>query len=163
MEYTAREERTLLRYGGEILASPGMQREKRFVQHGDKSVFDHSVAVALCCLALADCFRLPVDRRALVRGALLHDCFLYDWHIPAREHRFHGFTHPGRALRNAERDFALGRIERSMIRTHMFPLTPCPPTCREGVLLCVADKLCAAQETLTPLPERAVRLLKRWR
>ena len=31
----------------------------------------------------------------------------------------------------------------------MFPLTPVPPACREGWLVCLADKLCAVQEMVT--------------
>ena len=75
MTYTVKEKRKLMRYGADILDSPGMQQEKTFLQHGSKSVFDHSVAVALRCLVLADSLRLCVDEMAMVRGALLHDYF----------------------------------------------------------------------------------------
>ena len=92
--------------------------------------------------------RLRVDERALVRGALLHDYFLYDWHDPDPSHRWHGFFHPQTALKNAERDFSVGDTERDMIAHHMFPLVPRPPRCRESALLCLADKLCALRETL---------------
>ena len=85
--------------------------------------------------------------RALIRGALLHDYFLYDWHEADKSHRFHGFIHAGRALLNAEKDFELSDIERNMIKSHMFPLNPVLPRYRESVILCVADKICAARET----------------
>lgn len=38
-------------------------------------------------------------------------------------------------------------MEREIIKKHMFPLTPIPPTCREACLVCLADKICAAKET----------------
>ena len=139
----------LRRYGGDILSSPGMRSQRGVMQHGRVSVYRHSVAVALMCLKLARGLRLQVNERALVRGALLHDYFLYDWHVKDPSHRWHGFTHPARALANAERDFALGPIERDMIACHMFPLLPRPPRCRESLLLCLADKLCAARETVS--------------
>ena len=108
--------RKLLRYGADILYSPGMQLEKDFLQHGEVSVFAHSIAVACVCLLLARllhrCLKIRLNERALVRGALLHDYFLYDWHVPDKSHRLHGFFHARRALRNASRDFALGEIER---------------------------------------------------
>ena len=138
-------------YGGDILSSGGMETEKLFFQHGDVTVFAHSFAVACLCLYLVRLLGLRVDRRALVRGALLHDYFLYDWHVPDPSHRLHGFSHPWRALENAERDFPLGPIERDAIVRHMFPLTLAPPKYREGALICAAGKLCALCETVSAL------------
>lgn len=131
----------------DILSSPGMDVERGCIQHGDTSVFEHSVNVTLTCAALAQRLGVPVDERALMRGALLHDYFLYDWHMPDPSHRLHGFRHPGFARTNAIRDFGVGPLEQHMIARHMFPLTPLPPTCREGLILCVADKLVASRET----------------
>ena len=74
--------RTLFLHGGDILKSPGMQIAKENMQHGSVSVFEHSVCVALVCLWLVHRLHLKVNQRALVRGALLHDYFLYDWHTP---------------------------------------------------------------------------------
>lgn len=136
-------------WGEDILASPRMQSEKLYLQHGTVSVYEHSIAVAGMCLFLADKFEIKVDERALVRGALLHDYFLYDWHVPDKSHRLHGFTHPLAALRNAEKEYVLGPIERDMILRHMFPLVPVPPRYRESVILCLADKICAARETVS--------------
>ena len=135
-------------HGQDILTSPGMRLQRQHMQHGRVSVFEHSLAVALMCVKLSRALRLRVNERALVRGALLHDYFLYDWHEPDPSHRWHGFFHPQTALKNAERDFSVGDTERDMIAHHMFPLVPRPPRCRESALLCLADKLCALRETL---------------
>lgn len=139
----------------------GLCRE--FVQHGDVSVYEHVVAVAVESCRMADVLArhgIAVDRPSLIRGALLHDYFLYDWHDPEPWHRLHGFRHPFFALRNAEADFALGERERNIIVRHMFPLVPVPPTCREAWIVCGADKLVALRETLdSRVPER---LLPRW-
>ena len=54
----------LLLHGSDILASANMQLEKQFMQHGNVSVFDHSVAVACTCIWLADRLRIRVDERA---------------------------------------------------------------------------------------------------
>ena len=137
-------------YGKDILESPGMEMSKTFMQHGDTSVFDHSLAVALLCLQIARFQCIATNDRALVRGALLHDYFLYDWHIPSDDHRWHGLFHPKRALRNASRDFSLDPIERNMIQSHMFPLCFPPPNCRESWILFAADKICALREILRP-------------
>lgn len=45
------------------------------MQHGDTSVFRHSVSVAYFSYYLALKMNAPVDIHSLVRGALLHDYF----------------------------------------------------------------------------------------
>lgn len=136
----------IARYGHEILGSPGMQAEKRFLQHGNASCYDHSIRVAHVSLWLVLRARLSVNLSSLVRGALLHDYFLYDWHIPDPSHRWHGFTHARTALRNATRDFHLNEIERDIIAKHMFPLTLGLAKYKESAIVCLADKLCAVWE-----------------
>ena len=59
---------------------------------------------------MAQRLRLRVDMESLIRGALLHDYFLYDWHDGEKEHNLHGFRHAERALRNAERIFRFLRL-----------------------------------------------------
>ena len=137
----------IFEHGSDILASPGMRLSDTFMQHGTTSVLLHSLRVTSLALALARNFSIAVDVHALTRGALLHDYFLYDWHKPHRDNVLHGFTHPFTACRNAVRDHAIGRLERHMIKTHMFPLVPLAPTGREAALLCLADKIVAARET----------------
>ncbi len=124
-----------------------LDEEKSYIQHGTTTVFDHSVDVAYMSLYLADLLHLKVDKDALIRGALLQDYFLYDWHDGAKWHRLHGFRHPKTALKNAEKDFDLTDRERNIIARHMFPLTPIPPRYKEAWLVCLADKLCALGET----------------
>ena len=121
---------------------------KAYMQHGHCSVYDHSLGVASLSLRLARGLRLKIDENALVRGALLHDYFLYDWHVPDPNRPLHGFYHPKAALQNARRDFRLSRKEEDIIARHMFPLTLVPPRTVEGLLVCLADKICAVRETL---------------
>ena len=104
-----------------------LRAEKAFSQHGCVSVYSHSVSVALLSLYIAERLNLNVDKSSLVRGALLHDYFLYDWHEKDESHRWHGFIHAERALANAVRDFCLNPIERDIIRKHMFPLNDHTP------------------------------------
>ena len=124
---------------------------RTFMQHGSVSVYAHVCAVARASLGLADALArtgISCDRISLVRGALLHDYFLYDWHVPGPENRHHAVCHPFVALANAEEDFELSARERTIISRHMFPLVILPPTCREAWLVCIADKWCALRETL---------------
>lgn len=124
---------------------------REFIQHGDVTVYAHVTSVARASLSFAehlDRVGVSVDRASLLRGALLHDYFLYDWHDPDPSHRLHGFRHPFFALARAEEDFELTPRERNIIARHMFPLVPVPPTCREAWIVCMADKWCALRETV---------------
>lgn len=123
-------------------------RMRKFVQHGDTSCLLHSIAVAYYSLKLVNCFGVKCKKRELVRGALLHDYFLYDWHDGVKGRGLHGFTHPSASLQNADRDFILTDTERDIIKKHMFPLTVLPPKTREAWIVCLVDKLCSAYETV---------------
>ena len=116
------------------------------VAPGNSARYERKWSIVRACVKLSRALRLRVDERSLVRGALLHDYFLYDWHDPDPSHRWHGFRHPFTALRNAKRDFELTPVEENMIVSHMFPMVPRLPRFRESVILCVADKMCAAGE-----------------
>ena len=122
-------------------------RMKRFIQHGSITTFDHCMAVARRSFAISRALHLRINESALVRGAFLHDYFLYDWHHSG-DH-LHGLHHPELAVRNASRDFHITRKEAGIIRTHMWPLTlfHVPPSL-EAFVVCIADKLCALSETL---------------
>ena len=140
------------REGRDILGSDEMQTTRTFTQHGRVSVYEHSLKVTDMCLTLADALRIRTDRRSLIRGALLHDFFLYDWHDNEKWHRLHGYTHASRALSNAMTKFTLNRRERNMIYTHMFPLNVTRiPRFRESILLCTADKIVSTAETVKGL------------
>ena len=144
-------ESLLLAHGRAILNSPGMQLEQQFIQHGSVTCFDHSLAVAYLSLWIVLRLGLRLDLRSLVRGALLHDYFLYDWHEKDESHRWHGFHHARRALDNASRDFELNCIERDIIEKHMFPLNLTPPRFAESVVVTCADKICACFEVFSIL------------
>ena len=122
--------------------------EKEFIQHGNFSVYKHSISVAILSLNIASKFNLRIDYDSLVRGALLHDYFLYDWHTHKSFPCAHGFAHPFIALKNAKEDFSLTDCEKDIIVHHMFPLVPLPPLTVEGWIVCISDKICACSETI---------------
>lgn len=120
---------------------------KNYIQHGSVTVFKHCRNVAYMSCVIADGLHIRVDRRAMIKGALLHDYFLYDWHQKGHG-RLHGFFHPRRALCNAMQDYSISDKEADIILRHMFPLTIVPPNHREAWIVCMADKICASYETL---------------
>ena len=142
----------LRKYGADILGSEEFLKLKEFIQHGNVTVYEHCIHVALCAIKINKAIYAKSKERELIRGALLHDYFLYDWHnadAPGNTHpKLHGFYHPGIALRNATRDFVLSEREKDIIKKHMWPLTVNPPRCREAWIVCLADKYASTLETL---------------
>ena len=132
----------------ELLCSDRVQLMRTFIQHADVSCLDHCIFVAYTSLWLSERLRITVDRRSMIRGALLHDFFLYDWHKKNNRKGLHGFTHPKTALENARRHFTLNKREEDIILRHMWPLTPVPPKYRESFIVSCSDKICSVMETL---------------
>ena len=133
----------------QVCSSSRMNKSRTFYQHGKINIYVHSLRVAYICYYWVKKYHLHVDEKALIRGALLHDYFLYDWHDKEHEHkRPHGFFHPSAALCNAKQDFILTRKEENIIQRHMFPLTLIPLGCKEAWLVCMADKVCSTRETV---------------
>jgi len=141
----------------EVCDSDKMREMAHFRQHGSTSCLQHSMAVAYYSLLLSEKAGIKCDRTALVRGALLHDYYLYDWHVKdsRKTHRLHAFRHPITALRNADRDYELSERERNIIKRHMFPLVPVPPKYRESILVCLVDKWCAVAEATRKSPYKS--------
>ena len=132
-----------------LLSIPEFAQMARYPQHGSTSCLAHSIAVAYLSYWLCRRLHLNIRYKSLIRGALLHDFFLYDWHDKEDGHkRPHGFYHPSAALANAERDFEINSRTKNIIKRHMFPLTPIPPVCLEGWVVCIADKICSTKETI---------------
>ncbi len=123
---------------------------KNYIQHGNTSTFDHCLLVSYFCFRIAKEKNMKVDYSSLIRGAFLHDFYLYDWHEKSITHRFHGFFHPAASLKNAKTYFKdINLIEENMILSHMWPLTFRKiPKCREAFLLCFVDKYLSLLETL---------------
>lgn len=134
----------------DILQSKNFISTKEHIQHGNMTVNNHCMNVAKYSLALSRKLHIKCNERELIRGALLHDYFLYDWHDEEhiKPYKLHGFYHPGRALKNAEKEYDLTARERDIIKKHMWPLTLIPPMCREGWMVTMADKWCSVMETI---------------
>lgn len=134
----------------DILSSDNFHSTKQHIQHGNVTVNQHVRDVARYSLAISEKLRIRCNRRELIRGALLHDYFLYDWHLPDEEnpHKLHGFYHPGKALKNASKEYDLTDREKDIIKKHMWPLTVIPPKYKEAWIVTAADKWCSLMETV---------------
>lgn len=134
----------------DILSHEQFQKLNSYIQHGTATCLVHSVNVSY--LSYLYCKKHHMDWRNAARGGLLHDLFLYDWHHHFKKtgNRFHGFTHPKTALKNADKFFHLNKVEKDIILKHMWPLTIIPPRYKESMVVCMIDKYCSTMETIGP-------------
>ena len=144
---TVKEEERYRRLSEDLIGDWRLKQMKNYIQHGSITTYDHCLQVARTAFSLKCSLKINCDERALVRAALLHDYFLYDWHDHG-DH-LHGYHHPYIAAEKADMDFSLTEREKRAIMTHMWPLTLLhPPVSKEGWLLTLADKMVSTRETL---------------
>ncbi|MDD6468267.1 MAG: HD domain-containing protein [Erysipelotrichaceae bacterium] len=117
---------------------------KKFNQHHRYSRFDHSVSVAYYTYKM--CLKWHVEPKEIVRAALLHDLFIYDWRVEKSEFGSHAFAHPKEACINAEKIMPLTDMQKNCILSHMFPLSKTMPRYKGSWIIQAADKYSAIQE-----------------
>lgn len=130
----------------DLLEEPGILQLKNYIQHSDITTYVHVISVSFIAYTLAK--KLHLDYKSVARAGILHDFVTYDWHEKDASHRFHGYRHPGFAVKNAKTITILNKVEENAIHRHMWPLTPIPPRYKEAWLLTFVDKYCATRESL---------------
>ena len=127
-----------------------------FIQHGKITTLEHCISVSYKSYKVAKRFKM--DYKAAARAGLIHDMFLYDWHLQPKGDPFfkkHGFTHPQKALENALMYFELSEKEQDIISKHMWPLTLRKvPKYKESFVVSFVDKYIACKETISPYLEK---------
>ena len=125
-----------------LLDNPTVKALSQYNHHRGKTRLDHVKEVAWLSFLWGK--RLSLDCRAIVRGALLHDLFFYDW---LREGpRLHGFRHHNISLKNARKVTSLSKKEEDIIKKHMWPLTIIPPFYKESLIVSLVDTFCSTRD-----------------
>jgi uncharacterized protein len=142
-------------YAGDILNHELFLQTKHVFSHGTISIYEHSLAVAELAFTMAE-DDSRIDKRTVVRAGLLHDFFLYEWHIPGLRYLKHGWCHPALAAEKAREVFAISDREAACIETHMWPWTLFHlPLTREAWAVSLADKIIAIQEAALKRGQRS--------
>jgi len=128
-----------------LLELPEVAKLAQYNHHREKNRLDHVKEVAYLSFLWGK--RLSLDTRAIIRGALLHDLFYYDWLHEGP--RLHGLRHHTIALENARRITRLTKKEADIIKKHMWPLTVIPPRYMESLVVSLVDTFCSARDYLS--------------
>ena len=146
MSYVSRKlrEREFIELTRELLDSEPVRMMGRWKHHGPVTTLDHSLFVAFSTYRVARLLRMDV--RAAVRGALLHDLYLYDSKDKSAHPGNQCFDHPRFAARNAAALTPLSPKERNIILSHMWPLGGALPRSLEAWMVDLVDTICAGLE-----------------
>ena len=132
------------RIAAPMLEHPMVARLAEYKHHRGKTRLEHVREVARLSYFWGNLF--SVDCEAIVRGALLHDLFFYDWRREGPG--LHGFRHHKIALKNARQVTTLSPKEVDIIEKHMWPLTLRPPRYPESFIVCLVDTYCSMKDYL---------------
>lgn len=135
-----------MKVAGPLINNKEFQKMKH-IQHHDESVFDHVMSVSYKSYKIA--YRAGLNWEATIRGALLHDFYLYKFDKTIRlrlpiDAIKHAVMHPVKAFENASKHFELNDMERDIIIRHMFPVRI--PRYKESWIVSMVDKYLAVQE-----------------
>ena len=129
----------------DLLQNENVKLMKTFNHHGKINTHFHSVYVSYDVLRVCNALKVN-NKKKIVRAALLHDFYLYDWHTEKHD-EMHAWYHPKAAVVNIEREFGeLSEMQKDMILRHMFPLSIQPPNSVGGWILTLCDKHCANED-----------------
>ncbi len=131
---------------GDLLSNQDVLRMEQFRHHKNMTCLDHCLHVSYTTYRICKFFSW--DYHSAARGALLHDLFLYDWHLTRPERGLHAFVHARIAWENAVRNFELNALEQDIIKKHMWPVTWEPPRYKESLIVTCTDKYCALMEVM---------------
>ena len=128
-----------LSYARNILKDEKFIRLKNYNHHKKTSIYNHVLRVSY--IAYKKNINKKIDMKSLIKVCLLHDYYLYDWHIKNSHRGLHGYRHPKIAANNSKLDFNINDIEAKAIISHMWPLTLFHmPTSKIAWILCISDK-----------------------
>jgi uncharacterized protein len=138
----------------DLIDHPTVLNLNNYSQHLNTSRYQHSLNVAYYTWLFARRFNL--NQRDCVRGAFLHDLFLYDWRTEQTTPGSHVHVHPREALKNAKLITDVSPIMEDVIVNHMWPLGRSKPQTKEAWIVQASDKLCAVMEVTHQIKVRSL-------
>lgn len=121
-----------------ILYHEAFNKIKKNEHHGI-SRYEHSLRVSYYSYKFAHFCKL--DYNCVARAGLLHDYFYSDVDQSAKERFLSVFTHPKKAVKNAQNVFGINKMEEDIIKSHMFPINLTVPKYLESWVVNFVDKI----------------------
>jgi len=145
MDFNYLNNKEFLSFIAEIIENEEYKKLQNY-KHHESSIYDHNIKVAYLSFKIGKFLNLKI--KDLVRGALFHDFFYYNWrNEKPQSGKLHAFEHPKESLVNAKRVFEnITKTEEDIILKHMWPLTLVPPKYIESFIVSVVDKIVATKE-----------------
>jgi uncharacterized protein len=138
----------------DLIRTPEVLGLDNYDQHLNTSRLQHSLNVAYYAYLISK--NMDVNHKDLVRGALLHDLFLYDWREVNASAQEHVHMHPRVALETARKITDVSDVMEDVIVNHMWPLGNTKPKTKEAWIVQASDKLC----TLLEISHQSIQALK---
>ena len=131
----------------DLLCDEKVKSMANYRHHKSITTHYHSVYVSFYVMRVCDKLHVSHERE-IVRAALLHDFYLYEWYTEKHEEN-HIFYHPKESVKNIEAHFgALTPRQKNMVLSHMFPTSKVMPRYLGSWILTLTDKCCATADYL---------------
>ena len=132
---------------GDLLSDELVKSMADYHHHKEVTTHFHSVFVSYSVLKVCEALKHKRTEE-IVRAALLHDFYLYEWYTEKHE-EYHIWYHPKESVKNIKKHFgSLSKMQENMILSHMFPTCVELPKSSGAWILTLCDKRCATADYL---------------
>ncbi len=143
MNITNEQKKFFIEVAQSIITHEEYQKLKHLTHHHYLTRYEHCLYVAYRSYKKG-LKKNVVDLRSIIRGALLHDLYLYDRkETPVKKHLK---VHPKTALDNALKYFEINNLEKDIILSHMWPIGSVKPKYISSKIVSKSDKACSLAE-----------------
>ncbi len=128
----------------DLLQDAQVQSMAQWLHHNETTCLEHSLSVAMTAFKIGK--KLHLDTRAIARGGLLHDFYLYHKRDKSAHEGLQCFDHPKIALENGKKITEFSEKEENIILAHMWPFGSVFPKSPEAMLVNLVDTFAAVGE-----------------
>ncbi len=136
-------------YGKDILRSESFKKCQKTRHHFNTTVGKHTLNVTVQSLKISNWLNdhnIKTDKKRLILACLSHDLSLGEKKYEKGKKLTAAWRHPIDSAKIASDITEIHKNTEKVIKRHMWPICIVAPTCKEGWIIIVTDKICAIQE-----------------